>query len=160
VFVSSLSGRVAKPLMGPYSASKFALEGMADALRMELAPWGIQVILIEPAQTDTDLWRHAEEELDASVAAIENALTNRRPRTRYVVGRGARAQALLAQLTPTPVLDRLTDAWPSRAAPLWWRAPSTRERSHRGIRLGTLISNSAGRSIGAQPTNCSPPSML
>src|SRR5271166_1038313 len=38
VFVSSLSGRVATPLMGPYSASKFALEGMADALRMELAP--------------------------------------------------------------------------------------------------------------------------
>ena len=146
VFVSSLSGRVATPLMGPYSASKFALEGMADALRMELAPWGIRVILIEPAQTDTDLWRHAEEDLDESVAAIsqphrelyeahiagfrrtiprsqrvavpaetvaaaiEKALTNRRPRARYVVGRGARAQALLAQLTPTPVLDRLLSA--------------------------------------------------
>jgi len=146
VFVSSLSGRVATPLMGPYSASKFALEGTGDAPRMELASWGIRVILIEPAQTDTDLWRHAEEDLDESVAAIsqphrdlyeahiagfrrtiprsqrvavpaetvaaaiEKALTDRRPRARYVVGRGARAQALLAQLTPTPVLDRLLSA--------------------------------------------------
>ena len=146
VFVSSLSGRVATPLMGPYSASKFALEAMADALRMELAPWGIRVILIEPTQTDTDLWRHAERDLDEAVAAIspshrelyaghiagfrkmiprsqraavpaesvaaviEKALTDRRPRARYLVGRGARAQALLAQLTPTPVLDRLLSA--------------------------------------------------
>jgi NAD(P)-dependent dehydrogenase (short-subunit alcohol dehydrogenase family) len=146
VFLSSLSGRVATPLMGPYSASKFALEGMADALRMELAPWGIRVVLIEPAQTDTDLWRHAEEDLEESVkamsqshrelyeahiagfrraiprsqrvavpaetvaAAIEKALTDRRPRARYVVGRGAQAQALLARLTPTPLLDRLLSA--------------------------------------------------
>jgi NAD(P)-dependent dehydrogenase (short-subunit alcohol dehydrogenase family) len=70
VFVSSLSGRVATPLSGPYNASKFALEGMADALRMELAPWGIRVVLIEPAQTDTDLWRQADGALNDAVAAL------------------------------------------------------------------------------------------
>lgn len=70
VFVSSLSGRVSTPMMGAYGASKFALEGMADALRMELAPWGIRVILIEPAQTDTDLWRRASEVFDQEVAAL------------------------------------------------------------------------------------------
>jgi NAD(P)-dependent dehydrogenase (short-subunit alcohol dehydrogenase family) len=73
VFVSSLSGRVATPMLGAYNASKFALEGMADTLRMELRPWGIRVSLIEPSQTDTDMWRSAEEELDAAVAALAPA---------------------------------------------------------------------------------------
>jgi NAD(P)-dependent dehydrogenase (short-subunit alcohol dehydrogenase family) len=67
VFVSSISGRVATPMTGAYNASKFALEGMADALRMELAPWKIRVILIEPGQTDTDIWRDAETTLESTV---------------------------------------------------------------------------------------------
>jgi NAD(P)-dependent dehydrogenase (short-subunit alcohol dehydrogenase family) len=143
VFVSSVSGRVATPMFGPYSASKFALEAMADAMRMELAPWGIRVALVEPAQTDTDLWRHAEDELDSTsaqlseehrrlyarhiegfrrtiprsmkaaapvdgvAATIERALSDRRPKARYVVGRAAQVQVLLGRLTPTPVLDRM-----------------------------------------------------
>ena len=57
MFVSSVSGRVATPMTGPYNASKFALEGLADSLRMELKPWGIRVVIVEPAQTDTDMWR-------------------------------------------------------------------------------------------------------
>ena len=48
VFVSSLSGRVATPMMGAYNASKFALEGLADSLRMEVRPWGVRVVLVEP----------------------------------------------------------------------------------------------------------------
>jgi NAD(P)-dependent dehydrogenase (short-subunit alcohol dehydrogenase family) len=70
VFVSSLSGRVATPLTGPYNASKFALEAVADTLRMELAPWRIRVALVEPAQTDTDMWRKAEDDLDSGVALL------------------------------------------------------------------------------------------
>jgi NAD(P)-dependent dehydrogenase (short-subunit alcohol dehydrogenase family) len=141
VFVSSLNGKVATPLTGPYNASKFALEAVADSLRMELAPWGIRVALVEPAQTDTDLWRRADDELESTVAllsaehrnlyakhiegyrksiprsqrmarpaetvaeTIERALTARRPRARYVVGTPARIQAVLARMTPTPVLD-------------------------------------------------------
>lgn len=70
VFVSSLSGRVATPLMGPYNASKFALEALADALRMELWPWGIEVSVVEPAQTDTDMWRGALDEFDRSFAML------------------------------------------------------------------------------------------
>jgi NAD(P)-dependent dehydrogenase (short-subunit alcohol dehydrogenase family) len=145
-FVSSLSGRVATPMTGAYNASKFALEGLADALRMELAPWGVRVALIEPAQTATDLWDKAEDELDAALAglspehrdlyaghiagyrksiprsqrmaapadgvaaAIERALTARRPRARYVVGAPARAQAAMAAVTPTVVLDAVLRA--------------------------------------------------
>ncbi|MFZ0041868.1 MAG: SDR family oxidoreductase [Solirubrobacteraceae bacterium] len=72
VFVSSLSGRVANPMMGAYTASKYALEGLADALRMELSPWGVKVVLVEPAQTDTDLWRNADETVDQTVAALSD----------------------------------------------------------------------------------------
>jgi NAD(P)-dependent dehydrogenase (short-subunit alcohol dehydrogenase family) len=73
VFVSSLSGRVATPMTGAYNASKFALEGLADALRMEVRPWGIKVVLVEPAQTDTDMWREADGALDEAVAALAPA---------------------------------------------------------------------------------------
>lgn len=72
VFISSMSGRVVSPLLGPYSASKFALEATADALRMELAPWKIRVVLVEPAQTDTDMWRTA----DTVTAEMESALSD------------------------------------------------------------------------------------
>src|SRR6185295_15307115 len=54
VFISSVNGRLSMPMLGAYSASKFALEAAADALRMELQPWHISVSLVEPAQTDTD----------------------------------------------------------------------------------------------------------
>jgi NAD(P)-dependent dehydrogenase (short-subunit alcohol dehydrogenase family) len=56
VNISSIGGRVAVPLVGPYSASKFALEGMSDSLRRELRPWGINVSLIEPGAVATPIW--------------------------------------------------------------------------------------------------------
>ena len=70
VFISSISGMLASPMLGPYAASKFALEAIADALRMELRPWGIAVTLVEPGQIDTDIWRGAPDELDRTVAAM------------------------------------------------------------------------------------------
>ncbi|MCW2857788.1 MAG: Oxidoreductase, short chain dehydrogenase/reductase family protein [Marmoricola sp.] len=70
VFVSSLSGRIVTPMTGAYNASKFALEAVADALRMEVQPWRIKVSLVEPAQTDTDMWQTAEDELDATVESL------------------------------------------------------------------------------------------
>ena len=73
VFVSSVSGRVATPMTGPYNASKFALEGLADSLRMEVRPWGIRVILVEPAQTDTDMWGTADDVLEETVAGLSPA---------------------------------------------------------------------------------------
>jgi NAD(P)-dependent dehydrogenase (short-subunit alcohol dehydrogenase family) len=69
-FVSSVSGRISAPMTGVYSGSKFALEAMADALRMELRPWGMPVTLIEPAQTDTDMWRTAEDMLEDVVGDL------------------------------------------------------------------------------------------
>lgn len=56
VHMGSSSGRVAAPLMGAYAASKFALEGLSDAMRMELEPQGIFVSLIEPGAIQTPIW--------------------------------------------------------------------------------------------------------
>jgi NAD(P)-dependent dehydrogenase (short-subunit alcohol dehydrogenase family) len=54
--VSSVNGRIATPVVGAYSASKFALEGLSDALRVELAPFGVRVVLIEPSSSSTNIW--------------------------------------------------------------------------------------------------------
>lgn len=70
VFVSSVSGRVSTPWTGAYNSSKFAIEGLADALRIELRPWKIPVSLVEPANTKTDMWDTAQEVFDEGVAAM------------------------------------------------------------------------------------------
>jgi NAD(P)-dependent dehydrogenase (short-subunit alcohol dehydrogenase family) len=72
VFVSSLSGVISTPMTGAYNASKFALEAIADAWRLELQRWGIKVVLVEPAMTDTDLWRKAPETLEAEATEMSD----------------------------------------------------------------------------------------
>lgn len=56
VHIGSISGRLASPLIGAYSASKHAVEALTDALRLELAPEGIHVAVIEPGQVRTPIW--------------------------------------------------------------------------------------------------------
>jgi NAD(P)-dependent dehydrogenase (short-subunit alcohol dehydrogenase family) len=56
VHVGSVSGRITSPFIGPYSASKHAVEALADALRLELSPEGIHVALVEPGQVGTPIW--------------------------------------------------------------------------------------------------------
>src|ERR1700761_1593134 len=56
VMISSISGLMGFPGVGSYAASKFALEGWSETLRMELKPHGISVVLIEPGAFDTDIW--------------------------------------------------------------------------------------------------------
>jgi NAD(P)-dependent dehydrogenase (short-subunit alcohol dehydrogenase family) len=56
VNVTSIGGVVATPFFGPYAASKYALEAVSDSLRVELRPWGIDTIVIEPGSIDTEIW--------------------------------------------------------------------------------------------------------
>jgi NAD(P)-dependent dehydrogenase (short-subunit alcohol dehydrogenase family) len=56
VNVSSIGGKVALPLLAPYNASKFALEGVSDSLRRELRRQGVDVIVIEPGGIKTPIW--------------------------------------------------------------------------------------------------------
>ena len=141
VFISSVNGQLSMPLVGAYCASKFALEAAADALRMELRPWHIGVAIVEPAQTDTDMWHTADDMVDQVEAkltaeqrdlyarqiagfkkriplsqklavpaekvsaVVEEALTARRPRARYVVGVGPKLQVALMTNLPTRIRD-------------------------------------------------------
>jgi NAD(P)-dependent dehydrogenase (short-subunit alcohol dehydrogenase family) len=77
VNMGSIAGRGTIPLLGPYSASKFALEALTDALRMELQPWGIHVSIIEPGAIATPIWEKSEKaagDLEASASEEAKAL--------------------------------------------------------------------------------------
>jgi NAD(P)-dependent dehydrogenase (short-subunit alcohol dehydrogenase family) len=69
--MGSVGGRSALPFLGPYAASKHALEAVADALRVELAPWGIAVSIVEPASVRTPIWTKGAETADALGASVE-----------------------------------------------------------------------------------------
>lgn len=56
VNISSVAGRFGYPLFGWYCASKHALEGLSDALRLEARPWGVQVVLVEPGPVETEFF--------------------------------------------------------------------------------------------------------
>jgi NAD(P)-dependent dehydrogenase (short-subunit alcohol dehydrogenase family) len=143
VNMSSIGGRVALPLFGPYAASKFALEAVTDALRREVAQHGVKVVSVEPGAIATPIWdkglADAQQRLDAMppdvprryerligavraaarnmgeeglapeevAEAVGRAVTARRPRTRYVIGRQARVQAVLTRLLPDRAFDAL-----------------------------------------------------
>jgi NAD(P)-dependent dehydrogenase (short-subunit alcohol dehydrogenase family) len=143
VNMSSIGGRSALPLLGPYAASKFALEAFNDALRRELRSEGIEVVAVEPGSIATPIWGKGLAEADAKTAdmtqeqwrryggmiaavrreaekagvegvapeavaaVVETALTADRPRTRYVIGRRARVQAVLTRVLPDRAMDAL-----------------------------------------------------
>ncbi|KAF2413150.1 retinol dehydrogenase [Microbacterium sp. B35-04] len=64
VFISSVGSRSVVPMEGAYCASKCAVEGIADALRVELRPWRIAVSVVEPGPTDTETWREVDAMID------------------------------------------------------------------------------------------------
>ncbi len=82
--VSSLGGRVAFPLGSLYSASKFGLEGLSDALRIELEPFNIRISVIEPGPVKTDFFETASQKMtqfitDPSQTPYRPALENLEP---------------------------------------------------------------------------------
>ncbi|MFI5845808.1 SDR family oxidoreductase [Catenuloplanes sp. NPDC051500] len=143
VNISSLNGKFVVAGYGPYAASKFALEAMSDALRQEVGPHGVQVVVVEPGGVKTAMASHGPSAVDrvtarltgdqskrygallqaipAHVAAftaagstaeeaartIARAVTERKPRTRYTVGRSAAVLTRLSGLLPDRVLDRM-----------------------------------------------------
>lgn len=62
VNVSSVSGRIPAPILGAYHASKYALEALSDALRMEVAPLGVQVVIVEPGTIRTEFATRTRDE--------------------------------------------------------------------------------------------------
>lgn len=113
--MGSIAGRGTIPMMGPYSASKFALEALTDALRMELRPWGIEVVIIEPGAIATPIW---EKSLKTGLE-VEEAVTGEGKRlygetarlVREAVDQSAR-RAISVEHVVKAVWDALTAARP------------------------------------------------
>jgi NAD(P)-dependent dehydrogenase (short-subunit alcohol dehydrogenase family) len=125
--ISSLLGRVGVPLMSPYVASKFAIEGFTEALEMELRPLGIKVRLIEPGPVATGMVRDAVERgagrgeyvgrvRDRTLArrgvpparvarAIYRAAIAKGGRMRYPVGAISRILLILRKIFPHSMLE-------------------------------------------------------
>ncbi len=59
--ISSISGRIGYPGLSPYVSSKFAVEGLSEALRLELKPFGIDVAIVEPGSYKTKIWQKGQE---------------------------------------------------------------------------------------------------
>jgi short-subunit dehydrogenase len=142
--ISSVGGKNAWPFLGPYSASKFGLEGMSESLRRELIPFGIDVIVVAPGAVATPIWDRADavdvtqfantpyvpalEKMKAFMIsngkkglspeklgeAVKTALAVSKPKTRYTV-------------TPNPVQNLMVNTLPKRivdnivARRLGWR---------------------------------------
>jgi len=70
VNIGSVSGRIASPLLGTYTASKFAMEGLTDTLRRELSPWGVAVSIVEPGRIATPIWQKSLKVADELLGAL------------------------------------------------------------------------------------------
>lgn len=134
--ISSVAGKMAMPFMGPYSASKFALEGWSHALRRELMVYGIDVIVVGPGAIKTPIWTKTDDpppELSESVygkemgnlrkeffrheakAMLSPVLAKKilklfessSPKTRYTFMNSKLTDYVLPQMIPDRILDKL-----------------------------------------------------
>ena len=67
VMISSIAGFSSTPLLSPYCASKFALEALTDAMRLELKPWGIEVVSVQPGAIKTEIWDKARSYVESEL---------------------------------------------------------------------------------------------
>ena len=136
ILMSSISGLIGYPAVGAYSASKHALEGFGETLRLEMNPLGIRVVLVEPGAFDTDIWeknaklaegarRHDSPNHERGLQMRERIRETKKadptivsrlvadicetphPSLRYVVGRDARMGRLLKRVLPWSVFEKL-----------------------------------------------------
>jgi NAD(P)-dependent dehydrogenase (short-subunit alcohol dehydrogenase family) len=152
--ISSMGGKIYEPLGGWYHATKFAVEGLSDSMRMELRPLGIDVVVIEPGAIATEWSAIAGQHLLSTSGqgayadqakrmaafftadpdglasppsvianAVAKAVLARRPRTRYIVGRGARATLTARRILPDRAFDRFMNTTINTLA----RVAATRE---------------------------------
>jgi len=140
VNIASMGGRVWSPFAAWYHATKFAVEGLSASMRLELKPFGIDVIIVEPGAIETPWGEIAVQHmLDASkggayAAAVKRsaqkltkrytgnarrtkpeviarcivkAVTAKRPKTRYLLGYGAKPMVLIQKVFGDRIYDRL-----------------------------------------------------
>ncbi|RXI95530.1 SDR family oxidoreductase [Anaerobacillus alkaliphilus] len=134
--IGSISGRFGFPAMGPYAASKWALSGFSESLRLEVLPFGIYVSLIEAGSFKTEIWDKSLEGVEVSgqddyekgigfvykyakqsardaadpsevIHRILKICQTKRPKLRYQVGKGVRLQILSKALLPWSMIEKM-----------------------------------------------------
>jgi NAD(P)-dependent dehydrogenase (short-subunit alcohol dehydrogenase family) len=135
VNISSITAEIPSPLLGWYQAAKQAMEGVSDAMRLELKADGVDVVLVQPGAVQTDIWADTRDRLpavtrfeptasrwstftrrlepymtspEAVARVVRGALTAERPRDRYPVGVDAQLLTRVARFVPVPVIDAAT----------------------------------------------------
>jgi len=113
VNISSIGGRFSQPFVGPYVASKHAVEAVSDALRIELRPWGIDVVLIEPGAVATPLWERGMRAADAMRSVAPPQLERLYGRANEVMMRVAKREGERG-VPPQRVADAIVEALMAR----------------------------------------------
>lgn len=136
ILMSSISGVIGFPGYGPYAASKFAIEGFGESLSMELMPFGIDVVLVQPGAYGTPIWdkgfggleiaerspysgllkgvldysrRTAKNSGDPREVArlVASIASTAKPRFRYTLPRGTRLTVRIKRLLPDRLFQRI-----------------------------------------------------
>jgi NAD(P)-dependent dehydrogenase (short-subunit alcohol dehydrogenase family) len=134
--ISSISGRMAFPGLGPYSASKFAVEGFSEALRLEMKPFGVHVVLVEPGSYKTNIWSKGTDSLTVNPDSpygyktkrllkmvnkiaekagnpqevaifVRDIALSKHPRFRYPIGKGVKSSIRLKHMVPWRLIERM-----------------------------------------------------
>jgi NAD(P)-dependent dehydrogenase (short-subunit alcohol dehydrogenase family) len=133
--MSSISGKFGFPGLSPYTSSKHALEGFSESLRLELLPFGIDVVLIEPGSYQTNIWSSIDnmainkdspysfymeallknietgrethgDPIDVARLVAEIAISSQTPKLRYPIGKGVRSSLTLKAMLPWRLLEK------------------------------------------------------
>ncbi|HKD75327.1 MAG TPA: SDR family oxidoreductase [Ktedonobacterales bacterium] len=131
VNISSISGKIASPMTGAYAASKHAMEAVSDALRLELLPWDIKVVVVEPGVTQTPIWQR-------SLATGDTLLAQMPPQIEELYGKSIAATRKAAQRnqnagTPPDEVAKVV------VTALTIEHPKARYPVGRDARLGSLL---------------------
>ncbi|MDQ0200135.1 SDR family oxidoreductase [Neobacillus ginsengisoli] len=134
--ISSISGRMGFPGLSAYTSSKFALEGFSESLRLEVKPFGIDVMLVEPGSYETNIWssietinndqespylpymtallneiesRKAEhgDPQDVAKLVAQIAAQTKSPDLRYPIGKGVKKNLFLKNMLPWKMIERV-----------------------------------------------------
>lgn len=134
VNTTSMGGKIYFPLAGPYHATKHALEGWLDVLRLEVKDFGIKIVIIEPGLINTNFYTVTGEyrdkyikntayghifepiakaplpkmsEPDVIAKVVSKAIAKKNPKTRYVKGRNAKMLIKMRRLVGDKMYDRI-----------------------------------------------------